>query len=144
MFNDSGDTVKVAPAQGNTVNIERAELAALISELHIQLAEQPHPFFESTDLLDFPGARSRQPLPRELLGSKTARSENFLRGKVAYLFERYSAERELSAMLLCVGPSNQEVVGLGELIERWVELTHGATLTTHGTAPGYSTMEEAV
>lgn len=124
---DSGDTVRVAPSQGMAVDIERAELAALVSELHIRLAEQPHPFFESTDLLDFPGARSRQPLSRELLAGKTARSEAFLRGKVAYLFERYSAERELSAMLLCVGPSNQEVVGLGELIERWVEVTHGAT-----------------
>lgn len=127
LCSDSGDTVRVAPGQGAAVDIERSELAALVSELHIELAEQPHPFFESTDLLDFPGARSRQPLPRELLTGKAARSEAFLRGKVAYLFERYSAERELSAMLLCVGPSNQEVVGLGELIERWVELTHGAT-----------------
>jgi hypothetical protein len=127
LCSDSGDTVRVAPNQSMAVDMERAELAALVSELHIQLAEQPHPFFKSTDLLDFPGARSRQPLPRELLAGTTARSEAFLRGKVAYLFERYSAERELSAMLLCVGPSNQEVVGLGELIERWVELTHGAT-----------------
>jgi hypothetical protein len=135
LCSDSGDTVRVASRQGMAVDIERAELAALVSELHMQLAEQPHPFFESTDLLDFPGARSRQPLPRELLDGKNARSEAFLRGKVAYLFERYSAERELSAMLLCVGPSNQEVVGLGELIERWVELTHGATPEERGRVP---------
>ncbi|HEX9172518.1 MAG TPA: virulence factor SrfC family protein, partial [Telluria sp.] len=122
---DTGDVIKVAPRNGVAVSVERAELAALVSELYIPLASQPHPFFASTDLLDFPGARSRQPLPRELIDGSAARSENFLRGKVAYLFERYSAERELSAMLLCVGPSNQEVVGLGELIDRWVELTHG-------------------
>ena len=135
LCSDSGDTVRVAPNESMTVDIERAELAALVSELHIQLAERPHPFFESTDLLDFPGARSRQPLPRELLAGSSARSEAFLRGKVAYLFERYSAERELSAMLLCVGPSNQEVVGLGELVERWVELTHGSTPEARSKVP---------
>ncbi|MGZ3796393.1 MAG: virulence factor SrfC family protein [Pseudobdellovibrionaceae bacterium] len=124
---DVGDNVKVTALNGNSIQIERAELTALVSELIIQLAEKPHPFFENTDLLDFPGARSRQPHPRDLLSSREVRSDNFLRGKVAYLFERYSAERELSAMLLCVGPSNQEVVGLGELIERWVEVTHGGT-----------------
>ncbi|MDD5581303.1 MAG: virulence factor SrfC family protein [Methylobacter sp.] len=124
---DIGDTVYVAELNGNPIQIERAELTALVSELIIQLKEIPYHFFENTDLLDFPGARSRQPHPRDLLSSKEVRSDNFLRGKVAYLFERYSAERELSAMLLCVGPSNQEVVGLGELIERWVEVTHGGT-----------------
>lgn len=124
---DSGDMVKVVTASGVSAAIERAELAALVAELHIVMSSKPHPFFASTDLLDFPGARSRQPLPKELINGQVARSENFLRGKVAYLFERYSTERELSSMLLCVGPSNLEVVGLGELIDRWVELTHGRT-----------------
>jgi hypothetical protein len=51
--------------------------------------------------------------------------ENFLRGKVAYLFDKYSSDLELSSMLLCVGPSNQEVAGLARLVEDWVEKTHG-------------------
>lgn len=132
---DTGDMVKIASLQGVQISLERAELAALVSELHIPLSSKPHPFFATTDLLDFPGARSRQPLQRELINTGAARAENFLRGKVAYLFERYSAERELSAMLLCVGPSNQEVVGLGELIERWVELTHGRTAQERALVP---------
>jgi hypothetical protein len=121
------DMVTVEKANGGKVQLERSELTALVSELIINLTDCPHPFFAHTDLLDFPGARSRQPQPRDRLSDREVRAENFLRGKVAYLFERYSADRELSAMLLCVGPSNQEVVGLGDLIERWIELTHGSS-----------------
>ncbi len=129
------DLVNVIAPNGTTVQLERAELAALVSELRINLAHCPQPFFAHTDLLDFPGARSRQPQPRQRLGDRDIRAENFLRGKVAYLFERYAEERELSAMLLCVGPSNQEVVGLGELIEHWIELTHGATAADRSEVP---------
>ena len=121
------DFVTVRKPSGGQVQVERSEITALVSELVIHLTECPHPFFAHTDLLDFPGARSRQPQPRERLSDREVRAESFLRGKVAYLFERYSDDRELSAMLLCVGPSNQEVVGLGDLIERWIELTHGAS-----------------
>lgn len=121
------DLVTVCKPSGGQVQLERSELTALVSELVIHLTGCPHPFFAHTDLLDFPGARSRQPQQKERLAEREVRAESFLRGKVAYLFERYSADRELSAMLLCVGPSNQEVVGLGDLIERWIELTHGAS-----------------
>lgn len=121
------DLVTVLKPSGDKVHLERSELTALVSELIINLTDCPHPFFKHTDLLDFPGARSRQPQPRERITDREVRVENFLRGKVAYLFERYSADRELSAMLLCVGPSNQNVVGLGELIERWIGLTHGSS-----------------
>ncbi|HJU99493.1 MAG TPA: virulence factor SrfC family protein [Burkholderiaceae bacterium] len=131
----AGDLVNVVAPNGTAVQLERAELAAVVSELRINLAHCPHPFFAHTDLLDFPGARSRQPQPRQRLGERDIRAENFLRGKVAYLFERYAEERELSAMLLCVGPSNQEVVGLGELIENWIELTHGATAADRSQVP---------
>lgn len=131
----SGDRVSVIKPNGGTVDIERAELAAMVAELVINLAHCPTPFFEHTDLLDFPGARSRQPQPRERLADREVRCENYIRGKVAYLFERYSADRELSAMLLCVGPSNQEVVGLGDLIERWIILTHGKTAQERSQVP---------
>ena len=49
----------------------------------------------------------------------------FLRGKVAYLFERYCEERELTSMLLCIGPSNQEVQDLPRAVYEWICSTHG-------------------
>ena len=85
------------------------------------------PYFEHTDLLDFPGYRSRykfDDVRRELEKPGLLR-EMFLRGKVAYLFQRYCAERELTSMLLCIGPSNQEVQDLPGVINDWICSTHG-------------------
>jgi hypothetical protein len=96
-------------------------LSALASEITIAIAHQPHAFFSQADLLDFPGARSRHPVNRGKFEEPPALPiEHFLRGKVAYLFERYCNSFGMSALLLCIGPSNQEVVGLNRLIEDWV------------------------
>jgi hypothetical protein len=119
--------VNVVNLNGKQTQISRSNLTALVAEIVVQVKEQPHDFFLHTDLLDFPGARSRkvQPKDNKILGTQSIKVENFLRGKVAYLFDRYSTDLELSSMLLCVGPSNLEVVGLEKLIENWIGLTHG-------------------
>src|SRR5437660_531060 len=53
--------------------------------------------------------------------------ELLLRGKVAYLFQRYSSERELSAMLICIPDGNQEVRDLSDMMTAWIDQTIGAT-----------------
>ncbi len=124
-----GQTLTLIGAGGARVTLPRSEVTALIAELRIVISEQPWDFFQHTDLLDFPGARSREQikdLPAFLQGIDTLQSL-FLRGKVAYLFERYCAEQELTSMLLCIGPSNQEVKTLPEMVYDWIISTHGAT-----------------
>jgi hypothetical protein len=126
----AGDpSVEISTDRGLISHVPLGALCGLISELIIPLKEQPHEFFSCTDLLDFPGARSRNARPKNnsLLSSQSVQVENFLRGKVAYLFDKYSADLELSSMLLCVGPSNLEVVGLAGLVEDWILQTHGAS-----------------
>jgi len=124
-----GGTLTLIGTNGARVTLPRSEVTALIAELRIVISEQPWDFFQHTDLLDFPGARSREQikdLPTFLQG-QDALQGLFLRGKVAYLFERYCAEQELTSMLLCIGPSNQEVKTLPEMVYDWIASTHGAT-----------------
>ena len=124
-----GGTLTLTGSNGARVTLPRSEVTALIAELRIVISEQPWDFFQHTDLLDFPGARSREQikdLPTFLNGQDALQSL-FLRGKVAYLFERYCAEQELTSMLLCIGPSNQEVKTLPEMVYDWIASTHGAT-----------------
>ncbi len=124
-----GGTLTLIGTNGARVTLPRSEVTALIAELRIVISEQPWDFFQHTDLLDFPGARSREQikdLPTFLNGQDALQSL-FLRGKVAYLFERYCAEQELTSMLLCIGPSNQEVKTLPEMVYDWIASTHGAT-----------------
>lgn len=124
-----GSTLKISPPSGAPVELPRPVVTAITAELRIVMHEPPRPFFEHTDLLDFPGARSRQPLSlgRYFSQNDNALKETFLRGKVAYLFDRYVAEQELTSMLLCIGYGNQEVTTLPNMIAEWITATHGAT-----------------
>ncbi|MEM8799568.1 MAG: virulence factor SrfC family protein [Pseudomonadota bacterium] len=115
------------------VKLPRARLCALVAELCITMKNEAWDLFDHTDLLDFPGARSRGKL-RNI--DENASSEDdeasgprdlFIRGKVALLFQRYSEERELTSMLLCMPGSNAEVKDLSSLVREWIYSTHGKT-----------------
>lgn len=127
------DVISVVPVQrdgtdGRSVKLQRATLAALVVEVRVSMTEAPWPFFRHTDLLDFPGARNRMKLPDlPADGQEAARCvrELFVRGKIAYLFQRYTEERELASMLLCMAPGVQEVKDMTVLVREWVAQTHG-------------------
>lgn len=123
----SDDSLPVLGTDGRTARLPRAVVTALTAEITIPMREKPDDFFDHTDLLDFPGYRSRlkiEDLAREL--ERPGTLENlFLRGKVAYLFERYCEEKELTSMLLCIGPGNQEVQDLPRAVYEWICSTHG-------------------
>ena len=123
------DSLELFTKDGRRVTAGRSEIAALTAELAITMRHKPDDFFEHTDLLDFPGYRSRlktDGVARELAKPDQIR-QFFLRGKVAYLFERYKTDLELTSMLLCIGPSNQEVQDLPAVINDWVSDAAGKT-----------------
>lgn len=131
---DAADLVGLVPltprGPGAPTQIPRATLTALIAELRLVIATRPWPFFDHSDLLDFPGARSRLKLSALPAGRDEAADQTrelYLRGKVAYLFQRYTDELELTAMLLCMPPSVQEVKDLAGMVRAWIAATHGAT-----------------
>ncbi|WP_152045826.1 virulence factor SrfC family protein [Aureimonas psammosilenae] len=127
----------LSTAAGIGADLPRPVVTALTAELVMTLAEKPWDFFERTDLLDFPGYRTRG-LPQGGDGEETgglaahlAASPRetiaalILRGKVEYLFQRYAAEQEITAMLLCVKESNLDVAQLADVVANWVGTTHG-------------------
>ncbi len=128
---DTGQTqIEIAAQNGARCTLTRPELTALIAELQITMVELPWPIFQATDLLDFPGARERTGKDHalEVQTRANALGEFFLRGKVAYLFERYAAERELNALLLCIKESNNAFdATIRQSIRNWINRTHGAT-----------------
>ncbi|MEM9433022.1 MAG: virulence factor SrfC family protein [Pseudomonadota bacterium] len=127
MSDDVSDTLPMQTPAGATVNVPRAAACALAAELVMPMLEQPSPVFAETDLLDFPGARNRfeRPLSETLRKPEVALTQLLLRGKVAYLFDRYVENQEITSMLLCVPDSNMETLDLPDLVENWIALTHG-------------------
>lgn len=71
------------------------------------------------DLLDFPGARAREQEELKKL-SKANILDFFLRGKVAYLFNKYNEEMGINILLYCHHNKDNDVTGLYKLLEDWV------------------------
>ncbi|WP_145490506.1 virulence factor SrfC family protein [Yersinia aleksiciae] len=123
--------------QTGSAALTQAELAALTSELIFPLAEvTSDSVMEHVDLLDFPGYRGRL----KLLALKDAAQEGqnpvsqlLLRGKVAYLFERYTDNQEMNALVVCASSFKQsDVSDVGPVLNRWVEKTQGKTPEERG------------
>jgi hypothetical protein len=121
--------VRLSARDGRSVELDRSVVSALVAEITVPMADKPWDFFDHTDLLDFPGARSREVIMdiEGFLAEPGKLGRVFLRGKVAYLFQRYNTEQEIAAMLLCVGPSNQDVQTLPEMVNGWIRDTIGPT-----------------
>ncbi len=128
--NEHPEDLALITASGRRVMLARCHTTAIVAELHLQMTEKPHDFLEHTDLLDFPGARSREQIKEGIstyLEDPVGLFNVFRRGKVAYLFERYCAEQELTSMLLCMNDQQPNVNSLPDTVNKWVVATHGDT-----------------
>jgi len=113
---------------GEPVSISLAELTALTAELVFPLINPTRvPAVETVDLLDFPGYRGRLAIT-SLSEVKEGNpvSQLILRGKVAYLFERYTDSQEMNILVVCTPSTKQsDVNSVGPVLERWINKTQG-------------------
>ncbi|MGE1152873.1 putative virulence factor [Pseudomonas kitaguniensis] len=117
-------------------SIPVAQLAALTAEMTFVLLEAPlDDLVNQVDLLDFPGYRGRKNL-LEIADSSDPQSSTkdnsvaqlILRGKVAYLFERYTDTQEMNALVVCTSSTKQsDVNDVGPVLTRWIDKTQGPT-----------------
>lgn len=133
-------TVSVRPSLNNElqppVTLSLAQLAALTAEMIFPLVEHTREaLFEEVDLLDFPGYRGRLSVEslddvRRAVKSDDANpvAQLILRGKVAYLFERYTDSQEMNVLIVCT-PSNKQsdVTSVGPVLTEWIARTQGST-----------------
>ncbi|MBR5813330.1 MAG: hypothetical protein IKY37_02655 [Bacteroidaceae bacterium] len=80
-----------------------------------------------TDLLDFPGARARQHEQKHTLHKKEVFTKVLLRGKVAYLFNKYSESRAVNILLYCHDNRQNDVTPLYITLNEWVNQYIGKT-----------------
>lgn len=109
------------------VSVDLQHLAVLTLELVFPLRDEPRePCVASVDLLDFPGYRGRY-TARELSdvpaeGNPVA--QLLLRGKVAYLFERYTDTQAMNGLVMCTHEQS-DVSDIAKVLERWVDRSQG-------------------
>ncbi|MDI9311747.1 MAG: virulence factor SrfC family protein [Limnohabitans sp.] len=104
-------------------NFSKSFLCALTAELTFCVPnelEKSKAFLKNTDLLDFPGARNRLGIHEdELLNEEIPKM--LLRGKVAYLFNKYSSSEKINILLFCQNNEKVEVQNIvPDLLNNWI------------------------
>ena len=115
--------------QEREITVTKSCLCALSAELIFSQPEtlcSSKPFLKETDLLDFPGARSRLTLPENLIETEII-PELLLRGKVAYLFNKYSECEKINILLFCAKHEQAAQRALPEMLNNWVNKIVGDT-----------------
>lgn len=84
--------------------------------------------FEGNDMLDFPGARSRTKEKLETLESDLLLTNVFLRGKVAFLFNKYNEAKKINILLYCHHGEKNEVADIPLLLGDWIKNNMGDTI----------------
>lgn len=82
---------------------------------------------KSADLLDFPGARARGDMLLMQIKDHDNMMYSFLRGKVAYLFNKYNEEKIINILLFCHHHKNNEAPQMWQLLDEWVKEYVGNT-----------------
>jgi hypothetical protein len=103
--------------------INKSYLCALIAELVFKVdkeLEAEKAFLKTSDLLDFPGARSRLENPESKLSEEHI-SKMVLRGKVSYIFNKYSSQYLISNLLLCNNNRQIDANYIPKLLNNWIE-----------------------
>lgn len=117
------------PNNNQEIEFAKNYLCALTAELVFNQSEtllDSKPFLKETDLLDFPGARSRMEKPLDVIESKTI-PDLLLRGKVAYLFNKYSDAEKINILIFCAKHEQTAQRIMPRLLNNWVNEIVGDT-----------------
>lgn len=104
-------------------------LCALTAELVFSIPSEISeikPFLKNIDLLDFPGARARKTTPENDIVEKSM-ADYLIRGKVAYLFNKYSNYEKLNILLMCAKHEQPTERAMPELLAPLIKKIIGET-----------------
>lgn len=112
-----------------TFMFSKPYLCALTAELIFILPQniiQKKPFLEHTDLLDFPGTRRNDNTNENNITDKSL-TILLRRGKVDYLFNKYSINECINTLLFCQNHKQSTQSVMPEKLNRWINNMVGKT-----------------
>ncbi|MDX6746984.1 virulence factor SrfC family protein [Polaribacter sp. PL03] len=122
------EELSVCNEKGELNNVGVSEFSALIKELHFEipndfLEKEEKKFLLYTDILDFPGSKSRDRIPEVVFNSnkENAKLSMFVRGKVSYLFYLYNRDIGISTLLYCMDNEPPLVSESPGLLDKWIK-----------------------
>ncbi|MEZ5013567.1 MAG: virulence factor SrfC family protein [Chitinophagales bacterium] len=127
--NYSPTTKLILPKEDKVLEFEKSYLCALTSELVFSQSDdllKTKSFLNRIDLLDFPGVRARMEKPLDAVEKKII-PDLLLRGKVAYLFNRYSDAKRINILIFCAKHEQTAQRIMPRLLNNWVNKLIGDT-----------------
>ena len=122
------------PESNVSIKVLRGGLSAISKEIVLNIEEriaETREFLKRTDFMDFPGARSNIDVAADADLSLTTENfspaDIFLRGKVSYLFDKYSSDFEITNLLFCIPCKMNSVTQLPTLLSSWINRNIGNT-----------------
>jgi hypothetical protein len=124
--------ITVATKDNQIYAINNSYLCALCAEVIFSIEGQYQnsvktEITKNIDVLDFPGARSREGDLDERNIKNVNVKEMMLRGKVSYLFNSYSLNYEISTLFACMRTAQTNVTEVPGLIKNWIDHNIGDT-----------------
>jgi hypothetical protein len=123
------DTRVFLPDNSRETVFPKSYLCALAAELSFcqqETLRESKPFLNEVDLLDFPGARGRLTLPQSEISDENI-PELLIRGKVAYLFNKFSDSEKISIFVLCAKHEQAAQRSMPEMLNSWINKYIGDT-----------------
>lgn len=128
-FNEKGGQIEKATVPTMEVwttdgvrTVKKSEFTSVTAEIVLEVPEEiasEKMFINNLDILDFPGARTRKNEDEKKISMSLA-SEMIVRGRVAYLFNKYSRSYLITTLLFCFQNVKSEVNTLASLLGNWV------------------------
>jgi len=106
-----------------TKELPKSFFSALIAELTFTLpasTSNEREFLKDIDILDFPGARRPEQIKETKLSEGKNLSTVLRRGKVSYLFNKYSKSKRITALLFCHNNNQSAESAMGSVLTDWI------------------------
>lgn len=126
------DAIVVRTELGQWVSLTRPVMSALIAEVRLPVRGYASELLEKADILELPAIEPREAVPRlgdVLVEDEALAAHLYMKAKGVLLLERYTADSEITSLVLCVDPNTRKLGELPRLVAQWIERTHGADPT---------------
>jgi hypothetical protein len=127
LFEYKARSINVLINESETKSINLSILSILTKEVNLQIANSftqkgDRNFMLHSDLLDFPGSKSREKIPLTVFNNNTSEQklQLLIRGKVSYLFDTYTNSLGVATLIYCMDDSPPEEKEAPSRLYKWI------------------------
>ncbi|PJX22787.1 hypothetical protein CAP47_07105 [Psychroflexus sp. S27] len=124
----NSENIEVLTKDNKLVSINRSIVSVLAKEVQLELAntfenDEERTFMNTSDVLDFPGSKSREKIPLKVFNSNSTdeKLQLLIRGKVSYLFDAYTNNLGVATLLYCMDDNPPEEKEAPNRLHKWVK-----------------------